>query len=47
MKTSPRFDQVQILLGERVVASNLSIGEISRDLGQGMTLFEGQVGRGS
>ena len=47
MKTSPRFDQVQILLRERVVASNLSIGEISWDLGQGMTLLGGQIGRGS
>jgi hypothetical protein len=47
MKTSPRLNQIQILLGEREITSNLSIGEISRDLGQGMTLFEGQVGRGS
>jgi hypothetical protein len=41
------LDQVQILLREGVVASNLSIGEISRDLGQSVALFRGQIGRGS
>jgi hypothetical protein len=47
MKTSPRLDQIQFPLGERVKTSNLSIGEISRDLGQGVTLLRGQIGWGS
>jgi hypothetical protein len=40
-------DQVQVLLCERIMASNFSIGEISRDLGQGVTLLRGQIGRSS
>jgi len=47
MKTSPRLDQIQILLGEREITSNLPIEEISRDLGQGVTLLIGQIGWGS
>ena len=47
MKTSPRLDQIQILLGEREITSNLPIEEISRDLGQGVTLLRGQIGWGS
>ncbi len=33
-------------LGEQVAASNLLIGEISRDLGQGVALFGSQRSRG-
>jgi predicted ATP-dependent serine protease len=40
-------DQVQIFLRESVIAGNLSIGQISRDLGQRVALFWGQVGWGS
>jgi len=47
MKTSSRLNQIQIPLDERVITSNLSIGEISRDLGQGVTLLRGQIGWGS
>lgn len=47
MKTSPRLNQIQIPLGEREITSNLSIGEISRDLGQGVTLPKDQIGWGS
>ena len=47
MKTSSRLNQIQILLGEREITSNLPIGEISRDLGQDVTLLRGQMGWGS
>jgi len=42
MVTLALADQAEILLRKRVMASNLSIREISRDLGQGVALFWGQ-----
>jgi hypothetical protein len=44
MKTPALADQVEVLLRECIVMGNLSIGKISRDLGQGVALFWDQVG---
>ncbi len=41
MKTPPLLDEIEVLLCKGIVASNLSIRKVSRDLGQGVTLFRG------
>jgi len=46
MMTPPLVNQVEILLREGIVASDLTIGEIRRNLHKRVALFRGQIGRG-
>src|SRR5260370_10735423 len=44
MMTPPLVNQVEILLREGIVASDLTIGEIRRNLHERVALFRGQIG---